>query len=221
MNIGSTIHLRRWSQALLIFIMTLFAIYYLVPLYVMLANSVKHLAEIRQGNMMSLPKQFSLEYWHKAWNSAQIGVNPTGLKPFFWNSIKMVVPCCSYLNNSWGLERLCAIQMANPQCQTPAWPYSLWCIYSLSDCSYTDGPRTGNSEISRYHRGTCLSTCNLRDFIYHIVLLQCLCNPPQRTYSIGQSRWCPFFSNILENNFSQFCRCHYGYRNMAIHQYME
>lgn len=92
MNIGSTIHLRRWTQALLIFIMTLFAIYYLVPLYVMLANSVKHLAEIRQGNMMSLPKQFSLEYWHKAWNSAQIGVNPTGLKPFFWNSIKMVVP---------------------------------------------------------------------------------------------------------------------------------
>ena len=42
--------------------------------------------------MMNLPKVFTLEPWSKAWSSAQIGVEPTGLAPYFWNSIKMVVP---------------------------------------------------------------------------------------------------------------------------------
>ena len=70
----------------------LFAGYYLLPLYVMLVNSVKPLDEIRQGNMMSLPVIFTLDSWRSAWSMAQIGVEPTGLKPYFMNSITMVVP---------------------------------------------------------------------------------------------------------------------------------
>jgi glucose/mannose transport system permease protein len=70
----------------------LFAGYYLLPLYVMLVNSVKPLDEIRQGNMMSLPVIFTLDSWRSAWATAQIGVQPTGLKPYFVNSITMVVP---------------------------------------------------------------------------------------------------------------------------------
>jgi glucose/mannose transport system permease protein len=70
----------------------LFAGYYLVPLYVMLVNSVKPLDEIRQGNMMSLPMLFTLDPWYSAWATAQIGVQPTGLRPYFVNSIVMVVP---------------------------------------------------------------------------------------------------------------------------------
>ncbi|WP_119300115.1 carbohydrate ABC transporter permease [Dongia deserti] len=69
-----------------------FAGYYLVPLYVMLVNSVKPLDEIRQGDMMSLPALFTLDPWYSAWSTAQIGVQPTGLKPYFINSIVMVVP---------------------------------------------------------------------------------------------------------------------------------
>lgn len=92
MNIGSTYKMPRWIQVLIVFVMILFAVYYLTPLYVMLVNSVKHLSEIRQGNMMSFPEEFTLEYWKEAWNTTQIGVNATGLKPYFMNSIKMVVP---------------------------------------------------------------------------------------------------------------------------------
>lgn len=92
MNIGSTYRLKPWLQALIILLMLIFAIYFLTPLYVMIVNSVKHISEIRKGNMMAIPEEFSLQYWKKAWSSAQIGVNPTGLKPYFWNSIKMVVP---------------------------------------------------------------------------------------------------------------------------------
>jgi glucose/mannose transport system permease protein len=92
MNIGSTYKMARWIQVLIVLVMILFAVFYLTPLYVMVVNSVKHLSEIRQGNMMSFPEEFTLEYWKEAWSTTQIGVNATGLKPYFINSIKMVVP---------------------------------------------------------------------------------------------------------------------------------
>ena len=65
---------------------------YLLPLFVMLVNSLKPLDEIRGGNMLALPEQFTLAPWRSAWSTAQIGVEPTGLKPYFLNSIMMVVP---------------------------------------------------------------------------------------------------------------------------------
>lgn len=79
-------------RAALYTILILFAVYYLLPLFVMLVNSVKTLDEIRGGNMMSLPQVFTLEPWAKAWSSSQIGVEPTGLRPYFINSLLMVVP---------------------------------------------------------------------------------------------------------------------------------
>jgi glucose/mannose transport system permease protein len=72
--------------------LVLFAIYYLLPLYVMLVNSLKPLDEIRQGGMLNLPRQWTIEPWISAWSTAQVGVQPTGLRPFFVNSILMVVP---------------------------------------------------------------------------------------------------------------------------------
>jgi glucose/mannose transport system permease protein len=92
MTISDTMRLSRFFKILTIFILVLFAIYFLVPLYVMVVNSFKPLAEIRQGNMMVLPGDFSFDWWKKAWSQAQIGVQATGLRPYFLNSIKMVVP---------------------------------------------------------------------------------------------------------------------------------
>ncbi|HWA51109.1 MAG TPA: carbohydrate ABC transporter permease [Dongiaceae bacterium] len=81
-----------YVRALIYAVLMVFAVYYLLPLYVMLVNSVKPLDEIRQGNMMSLPQIFTLDPWRSAWSTAQIGVQPTGLKPYFINSILMVIP---------------------------------------------------------------------------------------------------------------------------------
>lgn len=80
------------TRALIYSALLLFAVYYLLPLYVMLVNSLKPLEEIRQGGMLSLPQQWTIEPWITAWSTAQIGVQPTGLRPFFINSIMMVVP---------------------------------------------------------------------------------------------------------------------------------
>ena len=50
------------------------------------------LDEIRSGTLMSLPVEWTIEPWLSAWSTAQIGVQPTGLKPYFINSFLMVVP---------------------------------------------------------------------------------------------------------------------------------
>ena len=80
------------AKAFLYAVLLLFAFIYLTPLYVMLANSLKPLAEITGGNMVSLPGTWTTEPWAAAWSSAQIGVEPTGLRPYFINSVIMVVP---------------------------------------------------------------------------------------------------------------------------------
>lgn len=82
----------RLTRALIYTALIFFALYYLLPLYVMVVNSLKPLDEIRQGGMLNLPQVWTIEPWKAAWSTAQIGVQPTGLRPFFINSILMVVP---------------------------------------------------------------------------------------------------------------------------------
>ncbi|HEV7815039.1 MAG TPA: carbohydrate ABC transporter permease [Janthinobacterium sp.] len=73
-------------------LLALVALYYLAPLYVMLSTSLKSLDEIRDGNLLSLPLHPSGAAWAKAWGTACTGVSCNGLSPYFWNSVKMVVP---------------------------------------------------------------------------------------------------------------------------------
>jgi glucose/mannose transport system permease protein len=80
------------ARAAIYALLILFAVYYLLPLYVMLVNSLKPLEEIRQGRMLALPGEWTIEPWLSAWSTAQIGVQPTGLRPYFLNSVLMVVP---------------------------------------------------------------------------------------------------------------------------------
>ena len=73
-------------------LLILFALYYLLPLFVMATTSVKTLEEIRAGNLVALPTQITLEAWGKAWSSACTGVDCSGLKGNFMNSVSFVVP---------------------------------------------------------------------------------------------------------------------------------
>ena len=80
-------------------VLLLFAAFYLLPLFVMMVNSFKPLDEICGGNMLALPLAFTVEPWLKAWNQAQIGVQPTGLAPYFYNSVVIAVP--SVIITTW------------------------------------------------------------------------------------------------------------------------
>jgi glucose/mannose transport system permease protein len=72
--------------------LTLAAVYYLLPLYVMVVTSLKGMPEIRLGNIFSPPLEITFEPWVKAWSSACTGLNCDGLSRGFWNSVRITVP---------------------------------------------------------------------------------------------------------------------------------
>ncbi|PWQ95221.1 carbohydrate ABC transporter permease [Leucothrix arctica] len=70
----------------------LFAVYYLLPLWVMVVTSLKGMPEIRMGNIFSPPVEVTFQPWVKAWSEACTGINCDGLSRGFWNSIKILIP---------------------------------------------------------------------------------------------------------------------------------
>jgi glucose/mannose transport system permease protein len=68
------------------------AVYYLLPLYVMVMTSLKGMPEIRIGNIFAPPVDITFEPWVKAWSSVCTGLNCEGLSRGFLNSIKITVP---------------------------------------------------------------------------------------------------------------------------------
>ena len=87
---------RNWSQLalrwLLFALLGAFALFYLMPLFVMVTTSLKSLDEIRTGSLISLPRDVTFEAWKTAWSSTCTGVQCEGLRPYFWNSVLMTVP---------------------------------------------------------------------------------------------------------------------------------
>jgi glucose/mannose transport system permease protein len=86
----------RWSHAMgRVFIygsLLALAAFYLMPLWVMIVTSLKSLDEIYGGSFIGLPRAVTTEAWAKAWSAACIGTECTGLKPYFINSLVMVIP---------------------------------------------------------------------------------------------------------------------------------
>jgi glucose/mannose transport system permease protein len=72
--------------------LTVVALYYLLPLYVMIVTSLKGMPEIRLGNVFAPPLEVTFEPWVKAWATACTGLNCDGLSRGFWNSVRITVP---------------------------------------------------------------------------------------------------------------------------------
>jgi glucose/mannose transport system permease protein len=68
------------------------ALFFLVPLYVMLVTSFKTMAEVRLGDILLPPRNPTIEPWVVAWSSACTGLNCNGLQVGFFNSMKILVP---------------------------------------------------------------------------------------------------------------------------------
>jgi len=83
--------MQRLNRALLYFALIVFAIFYLLPVYVLLTTSLKNFAEVNLRSMWKLPQSMSLDSFKMAW-----GGNPLkglkGLSQNFMNSIYLVVP---------------------------------------------------------------------------------------------------------------------------------
>ncbi len=81
------------TRSILYAVLVIAALYYLAPLFLMITTSFRTANEIRMGQLIEWPKTFSFEAWSSAWNQIQIGArDDKGLQPYFWNSIRMVIP---------------------------------------------------------------------------------------------------------------------------------
>ena len=85
---------RRFSRRNIILYGTLLviALYYLLPLYVMVVTSLKGMPEIRLGSVFAPPLEITFQPWVKAWSEACTGLNCDGLSRGFWNSVRILVP---------------------------------------------------------------------------------------------------------------------------------
>jgi glucose/mannose transport system permease protein len=84
--------MQTFHRILLFGLLGVFAIFFLLPFYVMLVTSLKDMSEIRDGSLLALPKAINFTSWLKAWGTACTGMDCGGLKPYFINSLIMIVP---------------------------------------------------------------------------------------------------------------------------------
>ena len=80
------------TRVLIYGLLLFLAVIYLAPLVIMVLTSLKPLDEVTGGNMFHLPEHLTFAAWAKAWGAACVGLTCAGIKGYFWNSAKMVVP---------------------------------------------------------------------------------------------------------------------------------
>jgi glucose/mannose transport system permease protein len=73
-------------------VLLLFALYYLAPLYVMIVTSLKSPEELREASILALPRSPQFQTWQEAWSQVCVSVNCGGMKPYFLNSLVVVIP---------------------------------------------------------------------------------------------------------------------------------
>lgn len=68
------------------------ALFFLLPLYVMLVTSFKSMEEIRAGSIFAFPAALTLDPWRLAWSEVCTGASCEGVRAGFLNSVAITVP---------------------------------------------------------------------------------------------------------------------------------
>jgi glucose/mannose transport system permease protein len=82
---------RRVSQIVIYAVLIVAALFFLLPVYVLLVTSLKSYAEVNLATMWRLPGGFSLDSFSEAWLGSEVK-GTRGLANNFWNSVKLVIP---------------------------------------------------------------------------------------------------------------------------------
>ena len=72
--------------------LSLFALIYLLPLFVIVANSFRSLPEITENGLIAIPRSFSLDAWGNAWLHHCVAGTCAGVQRNFYNSLMMTIP---------------------------------------------------------------------------------------------------------------------------------
>ena len=90
----------RWQRVVLYAVLVAFAIFYLMPVYVLIATGLKSFAEANLYRMWDLPKGLHFDSYIKAWFGSQ-AEGFRGLNVNFMNSVYLTVPA-TIISAMWG-----------------------------------------------------------------------------------------------------------------------
>ncbi len=68
------------------------AAFFLLPLWIMALTSLKPMEEVRLGNILAFPVDWTVQPWIQAWSAACTGLECNGISVGFWNSVRILVP---------------------------------------------------------------------------------------------------------------------------------
>jgi glucose/mannose transport system permease protein len=83
---------RARARTVVYVVLAIFAVYYLLPLAVIILNSFRDLPEIARTGLIGLPQSFSFSAWPEAWSAYCVGGTCSGVSRNFFNSVQMVIP---------------------------------------------------------------------------------------------------------------------------------
>ncbi len=69
-----------------------FAAFFLLPMVVVVLNSLRSFEEITQSSVLGFPRSFQWRNWSEAWSGYCMAGNCTGIRPYMWNSLVMAIP---------------------------------------------------------------------------------------------------------------------------------
>src|SRR5664280_2772764 len=81
-----------YGRAAIYAVLAMFAVIYLVPLLVVVANAFRTFPEISRNGMIAIPRSFSLAAWSDAWDHYCVSGTCEGVKANFYNSLKITIP---------------------------------------------------------------------------------------------------------------------------------
>jgi hypothetical protein len=186
----------------------------------MLINSLKPLEEITGGGMVALPQNWTIEPWLSAWSTAQIGVEPTGLRPYFMNSIMMAVPAVilstvvgalnGYVLTKWRFR-------GRHSCSALA----VFLLHPVPDRPDPDGAHSRHPADRGHDAGPDPGAFRLRDRVHDALFPQLLRGVPDRTGAGGTDRRGRVLPDLLAHHAAVFRAHHRRQLHLAVHQHLE
>jgi glucose/mannose transport system permease protein len=82
----------RWRRGVIYGVLLLCVGFFLLPLGVVLLNSVRTAQEIGQGSVIGLPRQLAWSNYAEAWSRYCIAQTCAGIRPYMMNSLVMAIP---------------------------------------------------------------------------------------------------------------------------------
>jgi glucose/mannose transport system permease protein len=82
----------KWSRVIIYAALTVLALVFLVPLGIVVANSLRSSQEILASSMIGWPRHLTLANYGQAWNQFCMAEHCWGIEPYMLNSFTLVIP---------------------------------------------------------------------------------------------------------------------------------